>query len=102
MAKNNVMKAVSMGEVKEFYARNNPDGHWFDKDSMRFFKTKLPRNAYQGNGGVTFITQETNPSDETRYTIRRQKHNGAIETVGEFHSYRTREAAMEAMRLLHA
>jgi len=96
------MKTIQMSEVKEFYARSNPNGHWFDRDTVRFFKTKLPRVAYEGNAGVLFVTSETDPSGETAYSVRRQLPNGDIETVGKFHSYKTSADARAAIKSLHA
>jgi hypothetical protein len=94
------MKTIRFTEVREFYARNQPDGHWFDADSMRFFKTKLPEIAYESDAGIHFITSEVNPSGVKAYTVRRQLPDGQINTVGEFHSYKTRAAAAAAIRWL--
>ena len=94
------MKTIRFTEVREFYKRNNPDGHWFDKDTLEFFQTKLPEIAYQTEAGVHFITRETSPSGVTAYTVRRQLPDGKIRTVGEFHHYLTRAAAARAIREL--
>jgi hypothetical protein len=93
------MKTIPFHEVREFYQRNRPEGHWFDKGSMAFFGTKLPESAYELScGGIYFVTRETNPSGESRYSVRRQKHNGDIDTVGEFHKYKTAAAARAAIK----
>ena len=94
------MKTIRFTEVRDFYKRNQPDGHWFDADSMRFFGTKLPEIAYESEAGVHFITRETDPSGVSAYSVRRQLPNGDIETVGKFHSYKTRAAAAAAIRNL--
>lgn len=97
------MKTIPMSEIIDFYKRNNPDGHWFDRGTMRFFKTKLPRNGFDGNAGVLFITRETNPSGVTRFSVRRQMYDGRIDTVGEFHSFLTYgDAKDEVVRLMKA
>jgi len=91
-----------MSVVRDCYASKKPDGHWFDRGTMRFFKTKLPRNAYEGSAGYLFVTRETNPNDESRYSVRQMDpETGDVETCGEFHKYRTREAAMVALRSVH-
>lgn len=95
------MKSIPFHQVTEFYSRNQPDGHWFDAANCRFFKTVLPRVAYETTAGVLFITRETNPSDETRFSVRRQKVNGTIETVGDFHNYTTQSAAKAAITALN-
>jgi hypothetical protein len=58
---------------------------------MRFFKTQLPSVAYRRSedSDIYFYTRETNPSRESRYSVRVfHPSNGKIETVGEFHSIR--------------
>jgi hypothetical protein len=90
-----------MSDVREFYARKQPDGHWFDKGSMRFFNTKLPRNAYEGDAGILFVTSEVDPSGHKAYSIRRQLPDGDIATVGNFHAYPTRADAMLVVRMMH-
>lgn len=92
------MKTIRFTEVRDFYKRNQPDGHWFDADSMRFFKTKLPEVAYETAAGILFVTSEVNPSGVKAYTVRRQTVKGDIKTVGEFHSYKTGAAARAAIK----
>lgn len=87
------MKTVPFNEVRSYYKRHRPDGHWFDTDSMKFFKTKLPASAYETNAGVLFVTSEVDPSGTKAYTVRRQTVQGDIKTVGEFHHFPTAAAA---------
>jgi hypothetical protein len=96
------MNTIPFTEVREFYERNNPDGHWFDAGAIRFFKTRLPKIAYETNAGLLFITSEVNPSGDKRYSVRRQAVSGDIKTVGEFHLYKTRDAALAEIKRLHA
>jgi hypothetical protein len=64
--------------------------YWFDKGSMAFFNTKL---IGQPDAFNLFITSETNPSDETRYTVRLfAYHSSKVLTVGDFHKRTKREA----------
>ena len=94
------MKSVPFSEVREYYERTQPNGHWFDRSALLFFNSRLPKVAYETNAGLLFITSETNPSNETRYSVRRQDVTGTINTVGEFHSYRTRADALAVVRNL--
>jgi hypothetical protein len=94
------MKSIRFSEVRDFYQRNQPDGHWFDRDSMRFFKTKLPSVAYETTAGVLFVTSEVDPSGVKAYTVRRQKVNGGITTVGDFHCFTTAAAARAEIKRL--
>lgn len=93
--------AIPFEEVREFYTRNQPNGYWFSSNTMRFFRTRLPRVAYETNAGVLFITSEKHPSGDRRYTIRRQLYNGDIVTVGELYGYPTRAAALAEIKRLH-
>jgi hypothetical protein len=93
---------VFFQSVREFYKQMQPNGYWFEPATIRFFKTKLPAQAYATNAGLLFITSEVNPCGEKRYSVRRQKVTGDIETVGPFHFYPTRQAALAEIKRLHA
>lgn len=92
---------IPFEEVRKFYARKQPNGYWFSPNTMRLFRARLPRVAYETNAGVLFITSEENRSGERRYTVRRQLPNGDIITVGEFQGYPTRAAALAEVKRLH-
>ena len=94
------MKTIPFSNIREFYARNQPDGYFFSAGAMKFFKTKLPASAYETSAGVLFITSETNPSGLKAFSIRRQSVCGAIKTVGEFHSHPTAAAARSHIKAL--
>jgi hypothetical protein len=95
------MNTIPMSNVRAFYAGAQPEGRWFSKANMCFHKTKLPRTAYQGPAGTMFVTRETDWSDATRYSVRVQREDGRIETVGEFHSYLTRADAIAEIKRLN-
>ena len=69
--------------------------HWFDFDAMSFFKTKIEtpilHNRY-------FITSEINLSDIKKYSIREVNDNGSIDTLGEFHSFKSVKDAKEYLK----
>lgn len=95
------MKTFPFKEVRSYYSRRQPTGHWFSTGALKFFKSKLPANAYETSAGVLFVTRETSPSDITAFTVRRQRANGDIETVGEFHSFPTSADARAEIKRLH-
>lgn len=95
------MKTIPFSHVRELYAHNQPDGHWFNRSTLAFFKTKLPAKAYETDAGVLFVTGETNPSGLKAFSVRRQRVNGEISTVGEFHHFPTAAAARAEIRRLH-
>ena len=68
--------------------------HWFDKDTMRFFDSRIESKLYSDN---TFITSEQQSYQHPReYTIRIALNNGVdIESVGEFQQFETLEQARE-------
>ncbi len=97
------MKTLPFTEVREFYQRNQPDGDWFSDGALSFFKTKLPEVAYElDGGGIYFITGEVGPSGVRKYSIRRQLHNGRIETIGDFYKYDTLAQARAALKSINA
>jgi hypothetical protein len=81
--------------------RHRHSGHWFDADTMRFFRCRLPDDYTPLIGGRYFISSEKHetpgyPSGPRLYTIREAFSNGAVDTVGEFQGYETRRAAERA------
>ncbi len=94
------MTTISMTTIRSHYRRLKPDGHWFDVETMRFFKTKLSGSGEKRpDGSIWFVSRETNPCDETRWSVRRMDPEGDIHTIGRFHSYEDEAAARDAMRL---
>ena len=96
------MKTIPFSTVRRVYAERQPTGHWFDRGTMDFFKTVLPASAYETRNGAYFITRETNPSGQKRFSIRFMALNGSIDTVGEFHSYITAATARAEIKRLNA
>lgn len=85
-------------------------GHWFSKDTMRFFGTRLTSHFKRiAKNKYVFITTERNPSGERRATLRlaivKQVKWGQpffethIETLGEFHSMTLPQAVREFKKL---
>ncbi len=59
--------------------------HWFDPDTMRFFKTRVLETVYQGEGGIYFVTSERGPHGPRKFTVRQFNPDTAdISTVGDF------------------
>ncbi len=88
---------IPFSRVRELYRRKSLRGHWFDEDTMKFFRTVLPLVADERDDGtIYFYTRETNPSGESMYSVRVLKADGEIDTVGMFHSIRTKGAAQDA------
>tara|TARA_R110000824_G_scaffold388405_3_gene583975 strand:+ start:960 stop:1226 length:267 start_codon:yes stop_codon:yes gene_type:complete len=76
-----------MADIK----RNNKQAglHFFDKDTMNYFDSKIETGLYKDN---TFITSERhNDSNEPRrFTIRKALECGkSIKTIGNFGEFET-------------
>src|SRR5271166_1281025 len=75
--------------------------HWFDRDTMRFFKTRLPQGGYTSVDGkrVYFVTSEHGPHMPRKYSVRVwDRETRGIGTMGEFNSYTSRSAADRVAR----
>ncbi len=77
--------------------------HWFDPDAMRFFNSVLEGDAFAVNGNAYFVTSEqyvnhsTGESAPRWFTIRQQKPNGHIDTLGTFQKHPTYHDACAAL-----
>jgi hypothetical protein len=64
--------------------------HFFERGTMRFFRSKVERGVYQGPGGIYFVTSEqfvgsNGIADRRKYTVRKFKpETGECCTVGAF------------------
>jgi len=87
--------------IEEVIQKNNEAGyHWFSKDTMRFFKTRLV--ACRPNGPVLcdnyFISSEKSWTEDRAYTLRKVNDDGTIDTVGEVMMYKTLYRARKALK----
>lgn len=91
-------------DVETDYYVINPGGHFFDRDTMRFFSSRLLTQYYVAKvGAFVFVTSERDTSATTHqpraYTVRVMDRSGWIETVGDFNSY-TKSVAERMARQL--
>jgi len=69
---------------------NAEGSHWWDRDTMSFFGTKVSSQVYNGPGGVYFVTSDFTGFDRISrgYTIREYTPGGTvITTVGGIADY---------------
>lgn len=66
-------------------------GHFFSPDTMRFFRSRVLSDVYQGPGGVYFVTSEKRagfgsiPDGSRQYTVRVFNPKTAdVNTAGDF------------------
>lgn len=73
--------------------------HWFDRSTMRFFKSKIESGVY---GGRFFVTSEQPPYGPRTFTIHEALPNGDIKTVSDFLPFSTLdEARKNARKMAH-
>jgi hypothetical protein len=77
----------SIKGIKEHYKQTKPGGHWFDKDTMRFWESVIYPNVYitPCDGSlVYFVTSEAqyDPSLPHKFSVRSYDiKNAEIDTV---------------------
>jgi hypothetical protein len=98
---------MTISDIKAEHKRLHHGGHFFDADTMRFFRSRIGSRVFTGPGGIFFVTSEQRTGmDGTErprtYTVRQfNPLDGDIRTVGEFGGYRT-EAAAKAFAKQHS
>ena len=87
-----------MQEIESLYSPGI-GRHWFDADTMRFFRSRLADVGYQASDGrVYFVSSERNQGMglpyPRLYTVRcLTGPKGDIKTVGEFQAFGTSATA---------
>ena len=82
--------------------------HWFNKNALRFFASRISSHVYSVPGGALFVSSEQflgfGSEDGARlYSVRSCTFEGSIDTVGEFQQHESSKAAhKEALRLVMA
>lgn len=79
------MKHWTVDDIKTACAMNG--SHFFDRDTMRFFRSRVLGDVYQGPGGIYFVTSEKyGDASPRKYTVRcfLPGDNCRIATVGPF------------------
>lgn len=76
-------------------------GHWFSKNAMSFFGSRILWGTLRPIGGdnFTFITSEERDGVR-KYTVREWYPDG-VHTLGEFWEHDTRSAAVRAQNKFH-
>ena len=76
--------------LRSEYKNRNPEGHFFDKETMRFFDSRICYASVRiKDADWYFITSEKCDfvgDPDRMYTVRKMKLDGNIETIGEFNT----------------
>lgn len=83
---------MTLAEAKAKYNENG--GHFFDRDTMRFFGSRIESDLYKNR---CFITSEKNFDGTKRYYTVRQfnKDFTSIHTIGEFNKITSKHTAQQ-------
>lgn len=78
--------------------------HYFDRSTMRFFRSRVLPTVFHGPGGCYFVTSEQFTSSTTtaprRYTVRKfDVQTANIDTVGQFNTLTRYQALKQAREL---
>lgn len=93
-----IPKRWTVNTIKQ--AMRAAGSHWFDPDTMRFFKCKILPTVYQGPGGIFFVSSEAYQEESRAYSVRQFKPDtNDIDTVGDFNSMTRAEAIAKAAEL---
>lgn len=90
-----------METMREVIAANRAAGHhWFDRDTMRFFRTRLCPATVTAlpDGGALFVASDVPPHGPRAYAVRRAHADGSVETLGVVCEFRTRAQAIAALK----
>ena len=69
-------------------ANANAGFTFFRPNTLRFFKSRVIDEVFEGAGGIFFVTSEKGPHDARAYTVRRfNPVTSDIDTVGVFQGY---------------
>jgi hypothetical protein len=89
----------SIHTIRDIKAASKAAGfHFFDRDTMSFFKCRIYPELFPTADRVLFITSEQcDPEDPRLYTLRAfALLDGSVSTVGKFQAYVTKEDAISA------
>lgn len=76
-------------------------GHFFDKGTMSFFKSRVESGIYRtGPRTGYFVTSEQFEEEPRHYTVRHYRPEFGITTVDEFYEMATRDEARDAANKL--
>lgn len=102
---NTLRKLHSLDQIKR--AAHGAGSHWFDREALRYFNSRISENVYPVPGGALFVSSERfrglyEPDGNRLYTVRSCSADGDINTVGEFQQWSTARQAHARARFLQS
>ncbi len=91
------METVDIRDIERLNAQKGK--HWFEADTLRFFRSRYADTAIVKDGGAYFTSSEQGPSMARLYSVRRMDmETGAVESIGGFQAYDTLALAEAALK----
>lgn len=87
--------------ITEMKVANRNVGHyWFDKDTMKFWNSKVVSSLYEAHEAVYFVSSERQRETwPAMFTVRKfNKVTSHVETVGRFQQYESIDKARSAAK----
>jgi hypothetical protein len=86
--------------IRDIRERNRRSGrHFFDADTLRFFRSRILPTVHVGTTRAFFVTSEQYDDDAPRrYTVRFCDPDGDCGTIDTFQGHPTARAAQDAAR----
>ena len=90
------VREIDTQDIRDHYRRGF--GHWFDADTLRFFRSRVGGTAYNDGERAYFVSSEQYDWNSPRlYSVRCYIWaTREIYTVGEFQAYASRNGAHAA------
>ena len=90
------MQIIDTANIRAHYG-HGPGRHWFDPDTLRFFRTRIGETAYSVGSVALFVTSEQPPGGRRAYTVHRYDFDTrTISTADTFMGYASRNGAHAA------
>ena len=75
-------KSRGLLDLEEAYRDRNNEGHFFDKDTMKFFASKIHEVLKVGVEFIFIESQKACFNDESRvFSVRKMNSTGSISTI---------------------
>ena len=66
-------------ELEKIYGERNPEGHWFDEKTIKFFKSRIHEMKTEGKD-IYFISSEQPPVGSRVFSVRHMDKDGRVHT----------------------